>query len=281
MLPKSTPAGVVCSVKQQVLGPPPTIQATPQPLPPPVPAKAPGEPKKLPSVALVKGINQNKNPNIGLNMKNGVEIMQNSKNFEKLSENLRNISNMIPMTRPTPVPAVAPVKNKSPQNESSPKNDSKMSDIMPPKKPEIAWEKKTEEELQKICGEHEKIVNVILEEEEEMIAAHKQHVDEIVEMVKQEMQLLQEVDKPGSDVEAYAASLDLTLAHKMEAISSLREKLSTFRGHLSQEKELSSKFFEQQNEINDVFDLHEPEKETKGTEDMQMLTTGLDIPMSN
>ena len=140
---------------------------------------------------------------------------------------------------------------------------------------------RTEEELQKICGEHEKIVNLILEEEEEMIAAHKQHVDEIVEMVKQEMQLLQEVDKPGSDVEAYAASLDSTLAHKMEAIASLREKLSGFRSHLHQERELSKKFFEQQNEINDVFDLHGSEKSRKEDDDAQMLTNGLDIPMSN
>ena len=124
-------------------------------------------------------------------------------------------------------------------------------------------------------------MNLILEEEEEMIAADKQHVDEIVEMVKQEMQLLQEVDKPGSDVESYAASLDSTLAHKMEAIASLREKLSTFRTHLGQERELSKKFFEQQNEINDVFDLHGSEKEKKEDDDMQMLTTGLDIPMSN
>ena len=39
--------------------------------------------------------------------------------------------------------------------------------------------------MQKICGDHEKLVNLILEEEEQMISAHKQHVDEIVEMVKQ------------------------------------------------------------------------------------------------
>ena len=67
----------------------------------------------------------------------------------------------------------------------------------------------------------------------------------------------------------------------MEAIASLREKLSTFRTHLGQERELSKKFFEQQNEINDVFDLHRSEKEKKEDDDMQMLTTGLDIPMSN
>ena len=29
------------------------------------------------------------------------------------------------------------------------------------------------------------MVNIIIEEEEELIASHKQHIDEIVEMVKQ------------------------------------------------------------------------------------------------
>ncbi len=128
------------------------------------------------------------------------------------------------------------------------------------------------------------MVNLILEEEEEMIAAHKQHVDEIVEMVKQEMQLLQEVDKQGSDVEAYAASLDSTLARKMEAIAALRDKLTGFRTHLQQEKDLSKKFFEQQNEINDVFDLRDAagkEKKVADNEEAQMLTSDLDIHMSN
>ena len=98
------------------------------------------------------------------------------------------------------------------------------------------------------------------------------------------MQLLQEVDKPGSDVETYAASLDSTLAHKMEAIAALRDKLSVFRNHLQQERDLSKKFFEQQTEINDVFDLHGSEKGKKdldNDEDTQMLTNDLDIPMAN
>ena len=99
------------------------------------------------------------------------------------------------------------------------------------------------------------------------------------------MQLLQEVDKPGSDIESYAASLDSTLAHKMEIISSLRDKLSGFRSHLREEKVLSKKFFEQQNEINDVFDLNDNLQDKQDinaeNDDAQMLTHDLTIPMSN
>jgi len=38
-----------------------------------------------------------------------------------------------------------------------------------------------------------------LEEEEELIGGHRQHIDDVVDLVKQEMMLLHEVDKPGSD----------------------------------------------------------------------------------
>ncbi len=91
------------------------------------------------------------------------------------------------------------------------------------------------------------------------------------------MEILQEVDKPGSDVEAYATSLDSILAHKMEVIGALRKRLTDFRGHLKEEQELSKKFFEQQNEMKDVYDM-----QTKGsTDDAQMLTHDLESVMGN
>lgn len=124
---------------------------------------------------------------------------------------------------------------------------------------------------------------MILEEEEEIIASHKQQIDEIVEMVKQEMQILQEVDKPGSDVESYASALDSILAQKMETISSLKSRVNEFQGHLKKEQILSKKFFEQQNEISDVFDLHEGKGKMQicDNEDAQLLTKGLDVVMEN
>ena len=60
----------------------------------------------------------------------------------------------------------------------------------------------------KLCTEHEKLIEQILEEEEELITGHRRHIDDVVDVVKQEMQLLNEVDKPGSDVEGFVASLD-------------------------------------------------------------------------
>ena len=50
--------------------------------------------------------------------------------------------------------------------------------------------------------------------------------------VKDEMQLLNEVDKPGSDVEEYAKSLDKVLLSKIKIITDLRSQLVRFYGHL-------------------------------------------------
>jgi len=83
---------------------------------------------------------------------------------------------------------------------------------------------------------------LILEEEEELISSHRQHIDDVVDLVKQEMMLLSEVDKPGSDVEEYVSSLDAILVHKMELIQVVRQRLLTFHKHLKTEEGLSKLF---------------------------------------
>ena len=55
-----------------------------------------------------------------------------------------------------------------------------------------------------------------------MINGHRRHIDNVVDLVKQEMTLLNDVDKPGSDVEEYVNNLDKILAEKMEMIANLR-----------------------------------------------------------
>lgn len=53
----------------------------------------------------------------------------------------------------------------------------------------IASYKQLEEQygndIDKICNNHEKLVELILEEEEELISGHRQHIDDVVDVVKQ------------------------------------------------------------------------------------------------
>ena len=57
-----------------------------------------------------------------------------------------------------------------------------------------------------------------MEEEESLINSHRRHIDEVVDQVKQEMVLLNDVDKPGSDVEDYVKKLDDVLLKNMRMI---------------------------------------------------------------
>ena len=91
----------------------------------------------------------------------------------------------------------------------------------------------------KLCSEHEKLIEQILEEEEELITGHRRHIDDVVDLVKQEMSLLNEVDKPGSDVESYVSHLDKLLTQKIAMITEMRKQLIMFHTHLKTEEVMS------------------------------------------
>lgn len=57
--------------------------------------------------------------------------------------------------------------------------------------------------------------------------------------MKKEMVLLNEVDKPGSDVEDYVNNLDRLLIDKISMIESMRKQLVDFHKHLKTEECMS------------------------------------------
>jgi len=110
-------------------------------------------------------------------------------------------------------------------------------------------------DLEQLTEIHEKLVATILAEEEELINSHRRQIDDMVELIKSEMGLLHEVDRPGSDVNTYVTELDRVLEMKEEMISSIRNKLRNFHGHLIEEEQMSREFYTAQSEAMDVFDL--------------------------
>jgi kinesin family protein 2/24 len=89
---------------------------------------------------------------------------------------------------------------------------------------------------------HEKLINTILEEEEQVIIAHRQHIDEFMELTKWEMQELNNVDQPGSSIEDYVRKLDELLSRKQQKITELRNRLAQFQSYLKEEEILSHTF---------------------------------------
>ena len=101
---------------------------------------------------------------------------------------------------------------------------------------------------------HEKLINLILSEEEELIASHRMHIDMMVGIVKGEMGILHDVDQPGSDVEQYTSTLKNLLDQQVACIAGIQEKLETFNSHLKLEEEMNKKFYKFQSEILDLHD---------------------------
>ena len=83
-------------------------------------------------------------------------------------------------------------------------------------------------DTEKLCEDHEKLIEQILEDEEGVIMGHRKHIDNIVDLVKQEMALLKNVDKPGSDVEEYVNDLDKLILKKIDFMHQMRQQLVEF-----------------------------------------------------
>lgn len=74
-------------------------------------------------------------------------------------------------------------------------------------------------------------MQTILDEEEELIAAHKRQIEETMNTVRKEMALVQEVDQPGSAIDKYVAGLSAVLAAKAASIADLQASVDTSRCH--------------------------------------------------
>jgi len=96
--------------------------------------------------------------------------------------------------------------------------------------------------LDELARQHDRLIGTILAEEEELITAHRQHIDMMVELIKEEMVHLNNVDRPGSDVDAYVAGIDRILRLKAQYIGDIRQRVDCFKEHLQQEDTLSRKF---------------------------------------
>ncbi|KAI3804569.1 hypothetical protein L1987_26215 [Smallanthus sonchifolius] len=88
---------------------------------------------------------------------------------------------------------------------------------------------------------HEDNINEILEEEEALIAAHRKEIEDTMEIVREEMKLLAEVDKPGSLIDNYVTQLSFVLSRKAASLVSLQARLARFQHRLKAQEILSRK----------------------------------------
>ncbi|XP_073009641.1 kinesin-like protein KIN-13A [Typha latifolia] len=84
-------------------------------------------------------------------------------------------------------------------------------------------------------------INAILEEEEALIAAHRKEIENTMEIVRDEMNLLAEIDQPGSHVDDYVTQLSFVLSRKAAGLVSLQARLARFQNRLKEQEILSRK----------------------------------------
>ncbi|KAI4345411.1 hypothetical protein L6164_012538 [Bauhinia variegata] len=88
---------------------------------------------------------------------------------------------------------------------------------------------------------HDGNISAILEEEEALIAAHRKEIEDTMEIVREEMKLLAEVDQPGSLIDNYVTQLSFVLSRKAAGLVSLQARLARFQHRLKEQEILSRK----------------------------------------
>eukprot|EP00344_Euplotes_crassus_P009542 CAMPEP_0197018576 /NCGR_PEP_ID=MMETSP1380-20130617/80180_1 /TAXON_ID=5936 /ORGANISM="Euplotes crassus, Strain CT5" /LENGTH=313 /DNA_ID=CAMNT_0042445821 /DNA_START=635 /DNA_END=1576 /DNA_ORIENTATION=- len=104
------------------------------------------------------------------------------------------------------------------------------------KPPIQEYDSPSDEEIARLCSNHENLIDLILEEEEEVTNSHKEQIDSEVETVKEEMKLLYEVQKPNSDIKSYVETLHAMLDQKIRMMMDLKMKVEQFGEHLVEEE---------------------------------------------
>ncbi|GBF89094.1 kinesin-13A-like [Raphidocelis subcapitata] len=110
----------------------------------------------------------------------------------------------------------------------------------PPAPPALPSGAATPEDVDSLIAAREGLMEDILEEEEEIIALHRQQIEESMDVVRKEMAMLAEVDQPGSAIDAYVEALEAVLSQKLRSIHALQARVERFKQQLKQEEVMSN-----------------------------------------
>ncbi|XP_042517905.1 kinesin-like protein KIN-13A [Macadamia integrifolia] len=136
-------------------------------------------------------------------------------------------------------------EEKSDKQSNWPKKDSGESDLSSSYKPQPTYDSNPNNissrryEREPPCQDGD--INAILEEEEALIAAHRKEIEDTMEIVREEMKLLAEVDQPGSLIDNYVTQLSFVLSRKAAGLVSLQARLARFQHRLKEQEILSRK----------------------------------------
>lgn len=77
-------------------------------------------------------------------------------------------------------------------------------------------------------------LNDLLQEEEDLVSAHRKQVEETLDILREEMNILGEADQPGNQLDDYIARLSSILSQKAAGIVDLQARLEQFQRRLNE-----------------------------------------------
>ncbi|XVF86611.1 hypothetical protein PTKIN_Ptkin18bG0056200 [Pterospermum kingtungense] len=83
-------------------------------------------------------------------------------------------------------------------------------------------------------------LSALLQEEEDLVNAHRKQVEETMNIVKEEMNLLVEADQPGNQLDDYVSRLNVILSQKAAGVMQLQTRLAHFQKRLKEHNVLVS-----------------------------------------
>ncbi|GLU22207.1 hypothetical protein SLE2022_382990 [Rubroshorea leprosula] len=83
-------------------------------------------------------------------------------------------------------------------------------------------------------------LNALLQEEEDLVSAHRKQVEDTMNIVREEMNLLVEADQPGNQLDNYISRLNAILSQKAAGIVQLQTRLANFQRRLKEHNVLVS-----------------------------------------
>ncbi|XP_050231806.1 kinesin-like protein KIN-13B [Mercurialis annua] len=83
-------------------------------------------------------------------------------------------------------------------------------------------------------------LNALLQEEEDLVNAHRKQVEDTMNLVREEMNLLVEADQPGNQLDDYITRLNAILSQKTAGILQLQNRLAHFQKRLKEHNVLIS-----------------------------------------
>lgn len=112
-----------------------------------------------------------------------------------------------------------------------------------------------EPNLKVVTNLHNRLIDEILLQEDELIKRHEVSIDQDVQNIKKEMESVEEVKREASSLTDYLDQMEKILAEKVAKITSFQMKIGGLKSLLSEETNMNAKISGFKNRVEGIFDL--------------------------